>query len=649
MHVATPAVKSRFRWMARMLALALLPAMAWAQAPIQITPLPEARPATVTQLGAADLGVRDVQVWLDGEMDAVMHKSASSGAVAVVVKDGEILYAKGYGVADTATNKPVEPATSMFRAASLSELFTWTSVMQLVEKHKLDLDADINRYLDFIVPPRDGKPVTLRDLMTHTAGFEDVIKDRYAYSAAALLPYDTWVKRWVPARIYAEGSVPAYSSYGAALAGYIVQRASGQPFNDYVERHILEPLEMKHASFRQPLPANLQDDMLPGYGAPNAAPRPFDLRTAVPANALSVSGEDMARFMIAYLQYGRSGNAQLLEQATVQAMQGYQRAAIPGLPGMALGFARMDRDGQTVLGRAGDFGGFHSLLVLYPDHHTGVFIATRGGDASPLLQPLTERFSARYFPPLPQIKPATLATGKQHAAQLAGRYVPSITSQSNVIALRDLFTDAVTVTAPGGVLHVPVLADARWREVAPYLWLDDATGRRLGAVVRDGRVSMWSIDSLSPTQVFLPASGWTAEQVSLFLVVVLGVFAALALSWPIAALLRHRIAAAQMTERDARWYRLSRLTAGLYLLFAGGWCLLLPRLGIPGTDMRMRLLHMVGILAVLGTVPVAVETWRAWRSGGWWRRIGGSILLLACLAAMAFMAHWHLLDPSLGY
>lgn len=639
----------RSRKHAAALALMLLPASLWAQAPIQITPLPEAKHATVTQLGASDLDPRDLQSWLDAEMGGVMQQGGVTGAAIVVVKDGELLYSKGYGYADAEAKKPVDPATTMFRAASISKLLTWTAVMQLVEKHKLDLDADINRYLDFTVPPREGKAVTLRDLMTHTAGFEDVLKDRYAVNPASQLRYDVWLKQWVPKRIYPVGEVPAYSTYGAALAGYIVQRVSGQPFNDYMERHMLEPLEMRHASFRQPLPASLQPDMALSYGKPGSAPHPFALRTAVPAGALSVSAEDMAHFMIAHLQFGRSGNAQLLEQATVQQMQSYQRAAIPSLPGMALGFMHLDHGDQVILGQAGDFDGFHSLLALFPEHHTGIFVATDGGHAGALLRGVLERFSDRYFPPLPQLKLPTLGTDKQHAAQLAGRYSSSVTSRSNVLALRDLFQQTTVSVAADGTLLAPMFGPAHWREVKPYLWVDDATGRHLGAVMRDGKVSMLSVNTVSPVQVYLPATDWPPHRVIAAVTAILVVFALIALSWPIVALLCRR-QPSTLTDRDLRWYRLSRLSAIAYLLFACGWMLMLPRLGASTLDTRLRLLQLVGVLAVLGTLAVAVETWRAWRqAGSWWRRISGAVLLLACLAAIGFIVHWHLLSPGLNY
>lgn len=636
----------------RHLLAAALAVGAWpvqAQSQIQITPLPESKAALVTTIGAHEFTAADMQPWIDGDMAKAMSDGRIAGAVIVVVKDGHVVLSKGYGYADVAAKKPVDPATTMFRVASVSELFTWTAVMQLAEQHKLDLDADINHYLDVIVPPREGKPITLRDLMTHTAGFEDVLRDRYTTDPASLMSNEAWLKRWVPTRIFPASVVPAHSTYGAALAGYIVQRVCGMPFETYVERHVFAPLGMQHASFRQPLPAELQADAAAAYRDSQASSQPFELRTAAPAEALSISGEDMARFMVAHLQFGRAGEAQLLQQDSVRQMQGYQRAAIPGLPGMALGFAHMDRNGQVILGQGGSIPGFHSLATLFPEQHAGIFIAIGGNPEPRLLRQLVDDFSARYFPPLPQLKLPTLATATQHSRQLAGRYQSSITSRSNVLALRDLFHPIQVQASPDGTLRIPTLGTEAWREVKPYVWMDDATGHHLAALVRDGAVRMWSTDTLSPTQVYLPATGENPARVSAELATLLAVFALIALSWPVVALL-HRRGIGVLPEDHERWYRLSRAAPILYLLFAGGWALMLPRLGAPHLEMRLLLLQIVGVLAVLGTIPVAVETVRAWRAqGAWWRRISGVVLLLACLVSIAFIVNFHLLGPRFNY
>ena len=181
-----------------------------------------------------------------------------AGAVVVVVKDGETLLHKGYGYADVAARKPVDPATTLFRTGSVSKLTTWTAVMQLVEQGKLDLDADVNGYLDFEIPAREGQPITLRQIMTHTPGFEERIKDLIIPEGESFDPLDVYLKHWVPTRIFAPGTTPAYPNYATALAGYIVARVSGLSFDDYVEQHIFAPLGMQHSTFRQPLPENLR-------------------------------------------------------------------------------------------------------------------------------------------------------------------------------------------------------------------------------------------------------------------------------------------------------------------------------------------------------------------------------------------------------
>jgi CubicO group peptidase (beta-lactamase class C family) len=175
--------------------------------------------------GTPELTKVDADAWLDGFVPYAIQRGDIAGAVVVIVKDGQVLTQRGYGFADAAARKPVDPDTTMFRPGSVSKLFTWTSVMQLVEQGKLNLDADVNTYLDFKIPPRDGKPITLRNLMTHTPGFEEAVRGLIA-SGTTASPLDVVLKRWTPKRIFDAGTTPAYSNYATALAGYIVQRVS---------------------------------------------------------------------------------------------------------------------------------------------------------------------------------------------------------------------------------------------------------------------------------------------------------------------------------------------------------------------------------------------------------------------------------------
>jgi CubicO group peptidase (beta-lactamase class C family) len=178
--------------------------------------------------------------------------------------------------------------------------------MQLVEQGKIDLDADINQYLDFKIPPGpDGEPIRMRDVMTHTAGFEEAVKELISEDPSTLVPLGDTVKRWVPVRIFKAGTMPAYSNYATTIAGYIVQRVSGEPFDQYIANHILKPLKMDHSTFAQPLPKALQPFMANGYSQASAEkPVGFEFIAAAPPGALAATGADMAKFMIAHLQNG---------------------------------------------------------------------------------------------------------------------------------------------------------------------------------------------------------------------------------------------------------------------------------------------------------------------------------------------------------
>lgn len=642
-------------------ALSLLATAALAQ--IEIHPLPENAPPKPLPLGAHALTADDAGAWLDGLLPYGLKKNGLAGAVVVVVKDGHVLLAKGYGHADVATGTPVNPASTLFRVGSISKLFTWTAVMQLVEQGKLDLDADVNRYLDFKVPPMDGQPVTLRELMTHTPGFEEAIKNLFAADPQHFLGNAAWVKEWVPDRIYPPGQVPAYSNYGAALAGYIVQRVSGQPFDDYVQQHILEPLGMQYASFRQPLPAALAPHMALGYAQASAPPKPFELVNAAAAGALSASGEAMARYMLAMLQGGSVDGAQILAPASVREMFDYRRAATPGLQAMALGFYHMDRNGQAILGHAGDTQWFHSELALFPQQGVGLFVSIDGAGDGGLRKQLLDGFADRYFTAPPEAPQPTLASAKKDGALLVGRYANSRASVSNFMALPELFSQQRIEQATDGELVTPGFRDLagaprHWREVAPFLWRAVGGREHLGARVEHGRVRWISIDAVSPVMVFLPVPAWRSAAWNLpLLCVSLLAFALAALLWPLAALVRRACGKPFALAGRARlWYRLSRAAAVANLLFYAGWAWAMARADADaaslgsGFDGSLRLIQLVGVLAVLGIAAAAMNARHAWcASGGWWRKLNSLLLLAACLATLWFVASLHLLGLHLDY
>lgn len=532
-----------------------------------------AAPVAPGQQRGVALTAADLNAWLDGFLPYAMARGDIPGAVVVVVKDGQIVAERGFGFADVASKRRVDPATTMFRPGSISKLFTWTAVMQQVEQGKLNLDADVNQYLDFKIPPYQGKPVTLRQIMTHTAGFEEQVKDLITTDEKAFVPYDKLLKRWVPHRVYAPGSTPAYSNYATSLAGYIVERVSGEPFDQYLERHIFAPLQMSRSTFRQPVQAQLKPLLAEGYKSGQDKPIGFEFVAPAPAGSLSSSGADMGRFMIAHLNQG----AGILQQRTAQLMHSTANRPIPGLNGMALGFYQHDINGRRVIAHGGDTNGFHSDLHLFLDEGTGLYLSFNSGGkegtTTSLRQAIFEGFADRYFPaPAAAHKAVDAKAAKADAEKLAGTWGSSRRAFSSFVSVADLLGQSKISVNDDGSLNAPVaealgLRPYKWVHAGPMLWRDANGHAMLGAKVENGKATQLSLNAIAPIMVFLPVP-WYLNSAWLLplLYVSMGILALTVILWPTRAIVRRRFGASLALQgRDLKLYRWSRLAAAAIL------------------------------------------------------------------------------------
>jgi CubicO group peptidase (beta-lactamase class C family) len=613
-------------------------------------------PVTAAVQGTPQLTATDVNAWLDGFMPYAIGKGDIPGAVVVVVKDGQVLTERGYGYADVARKKKVDPATTMFRPGSVSKLFTWTALMQQVEQGKVDLDADVNTYLDFKIPPYQGKPVTVLNLMTHTPGFEEAVKDLITLDPKDQVQFDALLKRWVPKRIYAPGTTPAYSNYGASLAGYIVQRVSGMPFDAYLERNIFVPLGMTHSTFRQPLPAQFKPFMSQGYISGKDEPYGFEIVGAAPAGSMSASGDDMAKFMIAHLQDGQYQGKSILQPQTAQLMHSRANLPFPGLNGMAHGFYETNINGIRVIAHGGDTVAFHSDLHLFLDKGVGLFVAFnsagKAGAAGPLRGEIFEQFADRYFPaPASAASKADPGNAKADAEKLAGLYSTTRGSRSNFLSVLDLIGQTkVTVGADGN----PVVAAAnglngqprKWVHVGPMRWRDAGGHEMLGATVADGKATRFSFGELAPIIDFdrTPAyrsSGWLLP----LLYVSLGILAVTVLLWPTRAIVRRRYKTTLPLEGRGLWaYRSSRIAAAAILAVLIGWIVWMSVLfgdlaNASALDAFVLPLQLLSIVAFIGGfAAMAWYAYAAWRSGWRWPAKVWSILLVIAAGAILYMA-----------
>lgn len=654
--------------LAGILSLALLGgAHAQAPAPAPVLP-PKPAPATPAPLAAATvapadkLNAADLEAWLDGLVPYVLEQSDVAGSVVVVVKDGQVLLEKGYGYADLATRQPVDPKDTLFRPGSVSKLFTWTAVMQLVEQGKLDLDKDVNQYLDFKIPPYQGKPVTLRNIMTHTTGMEEQIRWLIATDPNAVAPLGEALKHWVPERIFAPGTTPAYSNYATAVAGYIVQRVSGEPFDAYIKRHIFDPLGMRHASFSQPLQPELMALMSKGYStASDAKPKEYELINMAPAGSLAASGDDMGRFMIAHLQDGEFNGARILSQATARMMHGTAQKSVGPLNRMMLGFYETTVNGHRAIAHGGDTMWFHSDLQLFLDDGIGIFVSTnsagKGGAARNVRASLVTGFANRYLPAKepPPASTVDAATAKLHAQQIAGDYISSRRPDSNFMAILNLAGAVKVIANEDGTISVPMLAKysgapKKWREVAPYVWRDVDGRDRLAADVVDGKVTRFSADGLAAIMVFQRLPGWT----SLLLPLAVGSLLALlltVLAWPVSALVRRhygvRYALAGKDARAHRWVRIfALLVSALLLAFAGLVVSMMSDLNMMTPEMDGTIVALRVLALVLLPLGALVGLWNAKTVLGsrrsLWAKLWSIVLAIAFLALLWIGWRYHL-------
>ncbi len=648
---------------AALLAMGTLTATAQKRAPspAPTTAPPAAAPATsppaaapVGATAAVPLTADDLNAWLDGYMPYALHTGDIAGAVVAVVKDGEIVTERGYGYADVAKRAPVDPKLTLFRPGSVSKLFTWTAVMQQVENGKIDLDADVNQYLDFKIPARDGKPVTMRELMQHVAGFEEQAKGIMSDDPKSP-GFEALLKQWVPERVFAPDTTPAYSNYGASLAGYIVQRVSGESFDDYIDKHIFAPLDMQHSTFRQPLPANLQPLMSKGYKVASEPPKPFEIVGPAPAGALSSPGEDMAHFMIAHLQNGEYRGNRILKAETAEMMHNSPLTLLPPLNRMELGFFETNINGREVIAHLGDTQNFHTSLHLFLKEGVGFYVSFNSlgkeGAAGGLRTALFDDFADRYFPASESATatPVDAKTSAQHAAMLAGHWVNSRGSQSNFLSAVGLFGQTKVGVDAKGELSAPINGlngkPRHWIETAPFLWSDQDSHERLAAKVVDGKVVRFSIDDIAPFMVFDRAP-WYANAAWLLpgLYCALAALLLTALFWPVTAIVRRRFGARLALGPDAlRAYRLSKVGSILLLAGLGLWGFTIIRMFGDFNNLsdkyngNLRFTEIFGMVAfLLGSAFIVWNLTAVWKGTRRWPAKSWSIVL----ALSAFIVLW---------
>ncbi|MCR8844631.1 serine hydrolase [Paenibacillus sp. SC116] len=380
----------------------------------------------VTPAVPATLSTADVQKFTDEFFQQDKVKKLAPGAVVSVVKDGKILLEKGYGYADEKTKKPVDAKETVFRIASVTKVFTAAAVMQLVEQGKIDLHADVQQYLgEAKLKNKTGSKLTMEHLLTHTSGVQ------YADSSELIqlnpdsnsLLKDV-IRDHMPEITTKPGEAYSYDNFASMLQGYIVEQVSGMPFNQYVDKHILDPLGMNDSGFllTPELKSRLAKSYIPGSTDNTEFPLYAFKPTVAPQGGMLSTGADMTKFMLTQLNGGAYEGGRILQSESLDKMLNPQVSIHPTLPNMAYGYEFYYHhlfNGQHVVLKGGDLPTHSSVLWLLPKQNTGIFIIYNSN--GPLRDMYLEAFMDRYFPDSSP-KPEFLKPTKEQLARYEGVY-----------------------------------------------------------------------------------------------------------------------------------------------------------------------------------------------------------------------------------
>ena len=612
-----------------------------------------ARPATDAALAA----------FVDGYVANAVDQLGLPSAAVVVVRDGRPILSKAYGYADYKTGRRATVDATIYRQASVSKLFTWLLVMQQVEAGKLDLDRDANVYLDFKLPDAFGKPITLRQLMTHSAGFDERV--RGVFDPGPPQDLGKLLRENLPARVYPPGGTMAYSNYGAALAAYIVQRSAGRPILTLLQERILTPLGMTHSTFAQPLPASLAPLLAQGYLPGSRSPFEFEWVATPSAGGMSASAADLGRFMTMLLNGGSLDGVQIVRPETLVAMLEVVRPLGPGLPtGFGLGFEGGTEGGIRYMGHGGNLSTTATQLMLFPDQRFGVYLAFNGQGKNGAAGKVRDAIIPALIERLGGTAPAKpVAVAGSTAADVAGTYLSARRSHSGFLKFGDMLSMTDVTAGDDGAITVSGVERSdgslrRWLPLGRDRFAEAESGSPL--VFKrdaDGKVRGMAGALVYPVAEFDRVGGWLPLLTTL-LTVAFGVIVLTALSVPASALLRWswNVRPPQRQPRR-RWFGRARVGAWGIVVAGLAWLYYLSSaqddiaLLTSGAGVWLILLRALTLFGLVGAIMLMLDGFSVWgdRTRGLWRKSWATLAGLAAVVIAVAVFAFDLLLFSTSY
>ncbi|WP_068676789.1 serine hydrolase [Oceanobacillus sp. Castelsardo] len=346
-------------------------------------------------LTPSGIPLKDLEGYVDEYVEEYIGVT-TAGANIVVIKDNQIVLSKGYGYADIENKIPMNPDTSILEWGSVTKLFVWVSVMQLVEQGKIDLNEDVRHYLPqgFLTKLTYDEPITMLNLMNHTAGFEDWIFDLGYASKEKVKSLEEGLKMAEPNQIYRPGEVVAYSNFSTSLAAYIIELITEMEFYDYVTENILEKLDMDHSTIH--LPEENREEViqhvtegyvLRGLGEFQES-TPFYI-SMYPSGGMNGTAVDLAKFARALMPQGDEKGILFEKEDTLEQMLSTSYSVKENVPGIAHGFWEVDGK-QRGYAHSGNTSGFSSNFHIVPEENFAVIVLTNQAAEADIMFGLTK-------------------------------------------------------------------------------------------------------------------------------------------------------------------------------------------------------------------------------------------------------------------
>lgn len=578
----------------------------------------------------------ELERFMDSTIMEVMNKYNLPGAVFSVVKDGKVFLEKGYGYSNVEKKIPVSPESTIFRIGSVSKLFTSTAVMQLKEQGRIEINKDVNDYLKvFKIENKYSKPVTMYNLLTHTAGFDDRWTGAAAPDYTKVMSLGEYLSKNMPEIIREPGNVTQYSNHGMTLAGHIVEEVSGMPFDEYIIGNITKPLGMNNTYPR--IMQGMVNNLALEYVYKNGSYKPMQLYdfNIYPAGSVCSTSSDMAKFMIAHLNNGSLGESRILKDETAKDMHSQHFTNSPKVPGMCYGFYEIMEGTHRFIAHGGDTNGTHSFLFLDPAQNIGLFISNNGVQGQFLTSELVQKFIKHYYSmaEVPAIAEAH-NDGLEKNIELEGEYRSIRFARNTLDKLVLLLTPQTKIRMEGDILifQSPEL-QARCVQVEPLLFKNMENGRYLSFRTNSSGDVTYMFTEI-PTFAFEKVRWYESNSLHMIL---LGGFILIFLSWCVYYCI-HSLRNMKKKERTRGRFagRLLTLISISNVVFLVGIAVTVLSMDSV-SDIGFKLPLVMKILLV-GQIPVAVltgvlaaATFIVWRKGYW--KVPGRICFTMVVAS----------------